>query len=39
MQDCQEAKTQYFSVFNEYQAFLGGVPVECRIGLLDPNAI
>jgi hypothetical protein len=39
MQDCQEATAQYNSVFSEYQAFLAGVPAECRIGLLDPNAI
>ena len=38
-QECQEAETQYNSVYNEYQAFLGGVPAECRIGLPDPSAI
>ncbi len=37
--DCDETTAQYNSTFNEYQAFLGGVPAECRAGLLDPTAI
>ena len=36
---CRETEAQYNLTLVEYQAFLGGVPSECRIELPDPFAI
>jgi hypothetical protein len=37
--DCREAEGHYNLLFVEYQTFLAGIPIECRIELPDPNAI